>query len=158
LIAIETVADIEELKDAIIAAKQESDLPILASMTYDAGGRTFMGVTPEEHIAVAQELGAQAIGVNCTLDSATIAGPVRALLAGSGLPVCAQPNAGQPVVKDGNTVYLLTPDAFEEDMEKLIDMGVSMAGGCCGTTPEMVSRLRKIANLKGAFNGKTKLG
>jgi 5-methyltetrahydrofolate--homocysteine methyltransferase len=143
MVLVETMSDLEELRDAVWAAKTHSDLPVLCSMTFDAGGHTFMGVTPEDFAREAEGMGVDAVGANCSLGPKETAGIAYRIAAGTRLPTLAQPNAGQPAMRDGEAVYETTPEAFAEGFAELLEKGVSIAGGCCGTTPEMIAKLRE---------------
>jgi 5-methyltetrahydrofolate--homocysteine methyltransferase len=145
LILIETMADIAEALDAITAAKAETDLPVICSMTFDAGGRTFMGVSPDEFVKAALEAGADAVGANCSVGPHEMLPIAEGLVRAAGdAPVLVQPNAGQPLMGDGSEVYYdMTPDEFAAGVLKMIEAGATLAGGCCGTTPEMIACLRR---------------
>jgi len=144
-ILLETFADLEEFKRAVRAAKRTSGLPVLGTMTFGENGRSFMGASPEALIRFAHEEKMDAAGANCSLDPVEIAPVVAALISlADGLPIIAQPNAGQPVYEDGKTVYKTSAEAFAEGAETLLDMGVSGIGGCCGTTPATISAIRDI--------------
>ncbi|MDR1815344.1 MAG: homocysteine S-methyltransferase family protein [Clostridiales Family XIII bacterium] len=146
LVFIETMSDLEELKDAVWAAQNETALPVLCSMTFDASGHSFMGATPAQFGEEARGLGVAAIGMNCSIGPLDMARILPELLAAAGdLPVFAKPNAGQPRAENGTTVYDMTPARFAEEMKDVLALGVRMAGGCCGTTPEMVEALGKLA-------------
>jgi 5-methyltetrahydrofolate--homocysteine methyltransferase len=144
LILIETMADLAEALDAIAAARAETDLPVICTMTFDAGGRTFMGVSPDEFVKAALEAGADAVGANCSVGPDEMLPVAEELLRAAGdTPVLVQPNAGQPRIGDGSEVcYDMTPDEFANGVLKMIDAGVRFAGGCCGTTPEMIACLK----------------
>ena len=144
-ILLETFADLEEFRCAARAAKKASGLPVLGTMTFGEGGRSFMGASTEDLIRAAREESLIATGANCTLDPAEIVPIVTDLISLSdGLPIIVQPNAGQPVFADGAAVYETTAHAFAAGAKKLIDLGVSGIGGCCGTTPETISVIRDI--------------
>jgi 5-methyltetrahydrofolate--homocysteine methyltransferase len=145
LILIETMADLAEALDAITAAKAETDLPVICSMTFDAGGRTFMGVSPDEFVRAALEAGADAVGANCSVGPGEMLSIAEGLVkAAGGAPVLVQPNAGQPQMGDGADVYYdMTPDEFADGMLKMIGAGATLVGGCCGTTPEMIACLKR---------------
>ncbi|MCL2492954.1 MAG: homocysteine S-methyltransferase family protein [Clostridiales bacterium] len=145
LILIETISDLAELTAALTAAKENSDLPVLCSMSFNADGRTYMGVSAAEFANAARAGGAAAIGVNCMLGPAEMTDVTDLLLASAeGLPVLVQPNAGQPKLTNGEPFYDMTPEAFANDMRVLLAKGVRIAGGCCGTTPAMITLLRKL--------------
>ncbi|MDR1042409.1 MAG: homocysteine S-methyltransferase family protein [Clostridiales Family XIII bacterium] len=145
LILIETMADLTEALDAITAAKAETDLPVICSMTFDAGGRTFMGVSVDQFVEAALEAGADAVGANCSVGPDGMLSIAEGLVAAAGdAPVLVQPNAGQPQMGDGTDVYYdMTPDEFADGVFKMIEAGATLAGGCCGTTPEMIACLKR---------------
>lgn len=137
VIIIETMTDLYEVKAALLAAKENSDKPVLVTMTYEANMRTFTGVSPECAAAVLEGLGADAIGVNCSLGPVELYPVLEKLCSLTTLPVIAKPNAGlpDPVTNQFN----ITPDEFAESAVKLAELGVKIFGGCCGTTPEHIA-------------------
>ncbi|MDR1292866.1 MAG: homocysteine S-methyltransferase family protein [Clostridiales Family XIII bacterium] len=145
LILIETMADIAEALDAITAARAESDLPVICTMTFDAGGRTFMGVSPDEFVKAALEAGADAVGANCSVGPDEMLPIAEAIVkAAGGAPVLVQPNAGQPRMGKGAEVYYdVTPEGFADGVFKMIEAGAALVGGCCGTTPDMIAYLKR---------------
>lgn len=140
LIIIETMMDIREMKAAIIAAKS-LNLPVAATMTFDETMRTVLGTPPEVFAIVAEGLGADVIGANCSLGIEGIYKAVLAMSRVSGLPLIAQPNAGIPYLKDGKTIFPASPSDMAEYVPKLLDAGVRVIGGCCGTTPEHIKMM-----------------
>ena len=104
-----------------------------------------MGTTPADYVHAARAEGVFAVGANCTLEPDGMARVIQEILAAAeGLPVLAQPNAGQPVYKDGRIFFEMTTDTYVSGVEKLLDLGISATGGCCGTTPAMISAIRGI--------------
>ena len=148
LVFLETMTDLYELKAALLAVREHSRLPVFASMSFESRGRTFTGCTVDSFAATAVGLGADAVGINCSLGPAEILPFIRRLcrLVPAGMPVFVKPNAGLPN-PDGS--YDLTPADFAREMEAYLSTGISMAGGCCGTTPE------SIRLLKQAFAGRS---
>ncbi|MDR2162721.1 MAG: homocysteine S-methyltransferase family protein [Clostridiales Family XIII bacterium] len=148
LILIETMSDLAEAMDAIIASKAGTSLPVICSMTFSEGGRTFMGVSPEDFVEAALGAGADAIGANCTLGPSEMISIAKTLVAAAGkdVPVLIQPNAGQPQMRGTEVYYDMTPEVFVHGMMAMVEAGVSIVGGCCGTTPEMIARLKERAN------------
>lgn len=140
---VETFSDLYEIKACVLALREHSDKPIFATMTFDGKGRSLTGTTPEIAANTISALGVDALGVNCSLGPKELYSVVRRLVACSTVPVIVQPNRGLPVLKDGKTVYELDVDTFDEYIAKFIDMGVSVVGGCCGTTPEFIERISK---------------
>ncbi len=148
LVIIETMSDLLEIKAAILAAKENSDLPVIATMTFEADKRTFLGTDPKTAAIALSSFGADAVGVNCSLGPDELFGVVEEILAFSRVPVAVQPNAGLPTIENGETVYKITPEAFASSCEKMIDAGVTVIGGCCGTTPEHINALSKMLECK----------
>ena len=141
LIFFETYTDLYELKAALLAAKENTRLPILASMSFEAGGRTFTGCTVESFAATARGLGADAVGINCSLGPKEIF-PMAKRLAEAvpgNFPVFVKPNAGLPRA-DGSG-YDITPQLFALQMKPYRELHLFAAGGCCGTTPEFIKLL-----------------
>ena len=144
LIFFETFTDLYELKAALLAAKENSTLPILASMSFEAGGRTFTGCTVESFAATARGLGADAIGINCSLGPKEIFPMAKRLaeaVPGS-FPVFVKPNAGLPRA-DGSG-YDITPQLYAMQMKPYRELHLFAAGGCCGTTPEFIRLLNGV--------------
>ena len=140
---LETMTDLYELKAAILAAKEHSHLPVFVSMSFESRGRTFTGCTVESYGVTAAGLGADAIGINCSLGPAEILPFAQRLCrtVPAGIPVFVKPNAGLPN-PDGS--YNLDAAEFAREMQAYAPIGVSMVGGCCGTTPEYIARLRAV--------------
>ena len=144
IVIIETMSDLLEIKAAILAVKENSDLPIFATMTFGEDGRTFMGTSPENMAITLSSLGASALGVNCSLGPNELLCTVEKICKFSTKPVIVQPNAGLPKVIDGKTVFEVTPKDYAEAIAKMIDMGVEIIGGCCGTTPEHIKAVKEL--------------
>jgi len=151
LILIETMSDIYEAKAALLAAKENSDLPVVVTLSFDEHGRLLTGADIKTVVGVLEGLGADAIGLNCGLGPKQMIKLIPEFVKYSSLPLIANPNAGLPVSENGKTVFTVLPDEFAEDMEKIINMGISVAGGCCGTTPAhikaLTDRCRKLIPL-----------
>ncbi len=145
---LETFSDIYEIKAAILAFKENTSLPIFATVTFDSTGRTLTGSTPEIAANTLSGLGVDALGINCSLGPKELIPIAERILKCTSVPVIVQPNRGLPVLEDGKTVYKLTEDEFIESAEKLIEMGVSVIGGCCGTNPEIIRRLSGYSGQK----------
>lgn len=141
LIFIETMNDSYETKAALLAAKECSDLPVFVSNAYGEDGKLMTGASPSAMVAMLEGMGADAIGVNCSLGPKALSGVVCEYLKYSSLPVILKPNAGLPKSVDGKTVFDVAPDEFACEVRKLIEKGVRLAGGCCGTTPEYIKKL-----------------
>ncbi|MCP3676565.1 MAG: dihydropteroate synthase [Deltaproteobacteria bacterium] len=157
LIIIETMMDIREMKAAIVAVKEVSDLPLVATMTFDENMRGVLGTSPEVFAIVAEGLGADCLGANCSLGVEGILEAVRAMGRVTTLPLIAQPNAGIPYLKGDETVFPATPKEMSLYVPALVDAGVRVVGGCCGTTSEhiesMGDRLRSHELAHGSHRG-----
>ena len=142
-IFIETMNDSQETRAALLAAKENCDLPVFVSNAYGSDGKLMTGGTPEAMVAMLEGLGADAVGVNCSLGPEALAPIVERYLAAASVPVLMKPNAGLPEVKDGKTVYNVMPDEFSAQIAALVPKGLRIMGGCCGTTPEYIRTLRE---------------
>ncbi|MBI5492996.1 MAG: homocysteine S-methyltransferase family protein [Deltaproteobacteria bacterium] len=143
LIIIETMMDIREMKAAIIGAKA-SGLPVAATMTFDETMRTVLGTPPEAFAIMAEGLGADVIGANCSLGIEGIYKAILAMSRVASTPFIAQPNAGIPVLKGSETVFPASPDEMAAFVPKLVEAGVRVLGGCCGTTPEHINKMGSV--------------
>ena len=141
IILIETMTDSYETKAAVLAAKENSALPVFVSNAYGEDGVLMTGANPSAMVAMLEGLGVDAIGVNCSFGPKKLAPVVEEYLKYSSLPVILKPNAGLPKATDGKTVYDILPDEFSREAESLIKKGVRIVGGCCGTTPEYIKAL-----------------
>ena len=142
LVFLETMTDLYELKAAILAAKENCALPVFTSMSFESRGRTFTGCTVESYAVTAAGLGADAVGINCSLGPKEILPFAQRLCRSvpAGVPVFVKPNAGLPN-PDGS--YNLNAAEFAAEMKAYASIGVSMVGGCCGTTPDFIAKLRE---------------
>ncbi len=143
LIFIETMNDSYETKAAVLAAKENSNLPVFVSNAYGSDGKLMTGATPDAMVAMLEGLGVDAIGANCSLGPRKLAPVVQRLLECASVPVLLKPNAGLPQMVDGKTVYSLAPDDFADEVCEAVSGGVRIAGGCCGTTPDYIRALSK---------------
>ncbi|CAK7021170.1 homocysteine S-methyltransferase family protein [uncultured Phascolarctobacterium sp.] len=141
LILIETMSDTYEIKAAILAAKENSDLPIIVTLTFDEDGKLLTGADVLSAVAMVEGLGVDAVGFNCGLGPKQMGKLLPQLLAACSLPVVLNPNAGLPVQRDGQTVFDVGADDFAELMRDLVPLGISVVGGCCGTTPAHIKAL-----------------
>ena len=141
LFIIETMMSLQETRAAVLAIRETCDLPIMASMTYNEDGRSLYGTDPVTAVVTLQSLGADAVGMNCSTGPEEMLEPIRQTVEYAYVPVLAKPNAGLPELEDGVTVYKTTPEEFAEVGAKLIEEGVSIIGGCCGTTPAHIKAL-----------------
>ncbi len=144
LVIIETMNDSLETKAALLAVKENSDLPVIALNAYGEDGTLMTGATPEIMVALLEGMGADAVGANCSLGPKQLRGVVERILKRSSVPVALKPNAGLPRSENGKTVFDVTKDGFAEEICNLIKMGVRVAGGCCGTTPEYIRTLVEL--------------
>ncbi len=138
IIFIETMNDSYETKAAILAAKENCDLPVLVSNAYGEDGKLMTGATPSAMVALAEGMGVDAVGTNCSLGPKELSSVVEELLACASIPVILKPNAGLPVTVDGKTVFKVKEDEFSDEMVKHALKGVRLLGGCCGTTPDYI--------------------
>ena len=136
LIVIETMSDLNEMRAAVLAAKENGSLPVWATMTFEATGRTFLGVTVGAMALTLTGLGVDALGFNCSLGPKELLGLVRELREWTELPLILKPNAGLPDPATG--AYHITPEEFAAELSQAPALGVSILGGCCGTTPEFI--------------------
>lgn len=143
LILIETMTDLYEMKAALLAAKENTNLPVLATMSFEKDHRTFTGCLPSSMAVTLEGLGADGIGINCSLEPKEIRPIVEELMNWTNLPVLVQANAGLPSVIDGKTHYKIGPEEYSDDVLAFIGIGVSMLGGCCGTSPEYIREIKK---------------
>ncbi|HZK62115.1 MAG TPA: homocysteine S-methyltransferase family protein, partial [Anaerovoracaceae bacterium] len=148
VIIIETMSDIYETKAAILAAKENTSLPVIACMTYQQDGRTFTGTDPVTGTITLQSLGPDAIGLNCSMGPKELLPIVEKILKYSRLPVIVQANAGLPQIIDGETVYEITPVEYAGYISRMLKAGVKIIGGCCGTTPDFIREIRKATDMQ----------
>lgn len=140
LILIETMNDSFETKAAVIAAKENSELPVFVTNAYDENGKLISGADPKAMIALLEGLGVDALGMNCSFGPDRMLDIIDQFAEFSSLPVIVNPNAGLPEVRDGKTCYNIDPDKFTEYMIELAGRGACILGGCCGTTPEHIRK------------------
>ena len=145
LIFIETMNDSYETKAALLAAKENSDLPVFVSNAYGEDGKLMTGASPAAMVALLEGMGADAIGVNCSFGPKALAGVVEEYLNYASVPVLLKPNAGLPRASEGKTFFDVWPEEFAADVVDLIHRGVRIAGGCCGTTPDHIHALTHTA-------------
>ena len=149
LILIETMNDCYETKAALLAAKENGSLPVIVSNAYGENGKLMTGAPPEAMAALAEGMGAFAVGANCSLGPKQLIPVAEKLLSCASVPVIIKPNAGLPKSVDGKTFFDVDEKEFSEEMEKLLKMGVRIVGGCCGTTPAYIKALKeKIGKIK----------
>lgn len=141
IVLIETMGDTYEIKAAMLAAKENCDLPVFVSMIFDEKGRLLTGADVKTACAVVEGLGADVIGFNCGLGPKQMIPLVEELEKYTSTPIMVNPNAGLPESVNGETVYNVDPDEFSDLMAQIADLGVSYLGGCCGTTPAHIKAL-----------------
>ena len=142
LILIETMSDLYETKAAVLAAKENSDLPVIVTCVFDTEGRMLTGGTVEAAVALLEGLKVDALGINCSLAPVEMEPVVKRLVEASSLPVVVNPNAGLPVVEDGKTIFTVGPEEFVDQMINIAKLGANVVGGCCGTTPAHIKLLK----------------
>ena len=142
LLVVETMMSLAETRAALIAAKEVCDLPVIATLTFEADGRTLFGTDAKTAAIVLESLGASAIGANCSTGPAQMESIISDMVTHTRIPVIAKPNAGLPFLdENGNTCYNMEAEEFTEEMEVLVNVGATILGGCCGTTPEFISQI-----------------
>ncbi len=143
LILIETMNDSYETKAAVLAAKEQTDLPIFVTNVYDGSGKLMTGADPRAMIALLEGLGVDAVGMNCSLGPAQMIRLVEQFATHTSLPIIVNPNAGLPEVQDGKTVFNVSAEEFASAMEEIAKKGGCILGGCCGTTPDYIRAMRQ---------------
>jgi 5-methyltetrahydrofolate--homocysteine methyltransferase len=143
LLTCETFLDIRELKAAVMACREYSDLPVMAMMTFDDGGRTVLGTPPAAAAVMLEGLNVDVVGTNCGLGIDGMYEILAEMRAVCSCPLIAQANAGLPILKDGETIFPATPLEMTSHHDQLIKLGVRVLGGCCGTTPEHIRVMRQ---------------
>ncbi len=143
LVLIETMNDAYETKAALLAVKENCDLPVLVSNAYGEDGKLMSGATPAAMVALVEGMGGDAVGANCSLGPQQLKDVVEELLKNASIPVLLKPNAGLPKMEGGKTVFDVTEETFTTGIAALIQKGVRVVGGCCGTTPAYIKDLTK---------------
>ena len=144
LLVVETMMSLQETRAALIAAKEVSDLPVIATMTFESDGRTLYGTDAATAAIVLESLGADAVGTNCSTGPDKMLEVIRSMAEVTTVPIIAKPNAGLPSLdENGNTVYDMEAERFGECMQALVEAGASIVGGCCGTTPDHIRMTRE---------------
>ena len=144
LFVIETMADLAEAKAALLAVRENSELPAFVTMTFQEDGRTFLGTTPEVAALTLSSLGAAAVGINCSLGPAEVAPLAERMAPWARCPLMVQANAGLPHVVDGVTVFDIGPEEYAAAVADMLEAGVTVVGGCCGTTPAHIAAERAL--------------
>ena len=149
---IETMTDLHEVKAAILAVKENTDKPLICSVTFQENGNMLTGASPEQAVALIEGLGADAVGVNCALGPEELEPIILKMLKTARIPMTVEPNAGLPKFRDGETYYDVGPDEFSDYIRKFAEAGISGFGGCCGTTPAHIkASCEKTKDLKVNF-------
>ena len=143
LIHIETMSDTYELKAAVLAAKENTSLPVFATVIFDERKKLLTGADVSSVVALLEGLGVDALGINCAMGPKEMLPVLEELIKYSSVPIIVKPNAGLPKQRDGKTYYDVTEDEFAAYMEQIVRMGACVIGGCCGTTPEHIRAMRK---------------
>lgn len=144
-VLLETMTDLYEVKAGILAVKENSDLPVFVTMTFEQNKRTLTGTDPLTFVNVVEGLGVDALGVNCSLGPNELKPIIDEILEVSSTPILIQPNAGLPCLHEGHTCYEVTSEEYAQSMIDYMQRGVSIVGGCCGTTPDFIRELRQVA-------------
>ena len=144
LLVVETMMSLAETRAALIAVKEVCDLPVIATLTFEADGRTLFGTDAKTAAIVLESLGASAIGANCSTGPAQMESIISEMVSHTRIPVIAKPNAGLPFLdENGTTCYNMEAEEFAEEMEVLVNAGATILGGCCGTTPEFIRQIHE---------------
>lgn len=144
LLVVETMMSLAETRAALIAAKEVCDLPVIATLTFEADGRTLFGTDAKTAAIVLESLGASAIGANCSTGPAQMESIISEMVSHTRIPVITKPNAGLPFLdENGTTCYNMEAEEFAEEMEVLVNAGATILGGCCGTTPEFIRQIHE---------------
>ena len=148
LVLLETMTDIYEVKAGVLAVKENSDLPVFVTMTYETNQRTLSGCDPVTMVNILEGLNVDALGINCSLGPVELTPIINEVLKTASLPVILQPNAGLPCLVAGKTCYNMDSDTFVAESIKHVKNGVRIIGGCCGTTPKFIAKLKKAIPAK----------
>jgi 5-methyltetrahydrofolate--homocysteine methyltransferase len=149
IISVETISDLQEMRAAVMAVKNNTRLPLIASMTYDEGAVTLYGTTPEAAAVVLEALGVDVLAANCSTGPEGMLKVAKRLLASSHKPVMVMPNAGMPELVQDKAVYKMTPKKFGAYAARFVRLGVKIIGGCCGTSPAHIAAVkRELSKIK----------
>ena len=141
-LALETFPEMRELREAVGAVKEVSTLPLIAQMTFTEDGTTSSGESPVEVVRTLEDLDVQGVGTNCGIGSEPLYRVVEEMAGATELPISAQPNAGFPTYRDGRFIYLSSPEYVAQHARRMVEAGVTMLGGCCGTSPQHIAAIR----------------
>jgi len=146
LVVVETMMSLQECRAALLAVKETSDLPVMVSLSFNEDGRTLYGTDPKTAVVVLQSMGAAAVGANCSSGATQMLNIIKMMSEVATIPIIAKPNFGIPALENGKTVYNSTYEEYETGVAKLFDAGATILGGCCGTDPECIRRVKKLAD------------
>lgn len=148
LFVVETMTDLLEAKAAVLACLECTELPVVATMTFGEDGCTFLGTSPEICAMTLSALGVQAVGINCSLGPDALAPLLARMAPFARVPLMVQANAGLPRIEGGRTLYDIDAEAYAHAAEALLDAGATVVGGCCGTSPDYIARIRALVNTR----------
>ena len=148
LFVVETMTDLLEAKAAVLACLECTELPVVATMTFGEDGCTFLGTSPEICAMTLSALGVQAVGINCSLGPDALAPLLARMAPFARVPLMVQANAGLPRIEDGRTLYDIDAEAYAHAAEALLDAGATIVGGCCGTSPDYIARIRALVSMR----------
>ena len=151
LFVVETMTDLLEAKAAVLACLECTELPVVATMTFGEDGCTFLGTSPEICAMTLSALGVQAVGINCSLGPDALAPLLARMAPFARVPLMVQANAGLPRIEDGRTLYDIDAEAYAHAAEALLDAGATVVGGCCGTSPGYIARIRTLVSARTAM-------
>ena len=159
LIHIETMSDTYEVKAAVLAAKENTNLPVFATMIFDDKGKLLTGGDVPSVVALLEGLRVDALGINCGMGPKQMLPILQQIAQYTSLPIIVKPNAGLPKQRDGQTYYDVTPDVFAKQLQEIVKAGACVIGGCCGTTPKhiraMISACKDLEMTKPTFKNHT---
>ena len=148
LFVVETMTDLLEAKAAVLACLECTELPVVATMTFGEDGCTFLGTSPEICAMTLSALGVQAVGINCSLGPGALAPLLARMAPFARVPLMVQANAGLPRIEDGRTLYDIDAESYAHAAEALLDAGATIVGGCCGTSPDYIARIRALVSMR----------
>ena len=148
LFVVETMTDLLEAKAAVLACLECTELPVVATMTFGEDGCTFLGTSPEICAMTLSALGVQAVGINCSLGPDALAPLLARMAPFARVPLMVQANAGLPRIEDGRTLYDIDAESYAHAAEALLDAGATIVGGCCGTSPDYIARIRALVSMR----------
>lgn len=151
LFVVETMISLQEMRAAVLAIREVCDLPIMCTFTVDANGFTFLGTEITAAAVTLERMGVDAIGMNCSMGPDQMELAVRKIREAVQIPVIAKANAGHPEQENGHTVYKMSAEIYAKHAEKLLDAGVGLIGGCCGTTPAFIHEICELLKQRGQY-------